>query len=440
MLDTRTRTLLCVSAMAILLTVPATPSGAQGPADLRWTLVSAGFDRPITVRHAGDGSSRLFVVEQSGRIRVITAAGQLLGAPFLDISTLVDSTQNEQGLLGLAFHPSYATNGRFFVSYTRDPGAGLDRSVIAEYRVSSGNPDIADPSSARTILELEQFASNHNGGNILFGLDGFLYIGLGDGGAYNDTSGPGNNAQTLSRLLGSFLRIDIDQPTPASGTADYCGINPNSAYRVPTGAGGNPFAGGSGDCDEIWTFGWRNPWRFSFDRRTGDILVGDVGQNSQEEVSFMAAGSAGGENFGWSCMEGFETPNFHACAAGPLEPPLLDYDHSSADPNIGSGNCAVTGGYRYRGSRIAGFDGVYVFGDFCTGRIWFATEGAPGSWSFSLWQDTGFSIASFGEDEAGEIYLTDFNSNAIYRLTSPSSIFTDGFESGDRSAWSASTP
>jgi len=411
-----------VLALIVLLAIPLALL-AQPPADLELSLLTASLIRPVAVAHAGDGSGRLFVVEQAGVIRIWDGA-TLLASPFLDITTLVDDTGGEQGLLGLAFHPSFASNGTFYVNYIRDPGPGLDRTVIARYTVSAGDPNIADAASAQVILEIEQDFSNHNGGDLHFGPDGYLYIGMGDGG---DAEDPNDRGQSLDTLLGKMLRIDVDA-APPPGPNDLCGLV--AAYGIPAD---NPFAGGSGDCDEIWALGLRNPWRWSFDRATGDLLIGDVGQGAREEIDFAPAASPGGENYGWSCREGELVQNFNPCLSGsPLTAPILTYSH-------GAGDCSVTGGYRYRGHRIAGLGGTYLYADFCTGRTWLATRGGGGTWSSSLWADLPFNPSAFGEDEAGELYLLDL-AGALYRFASPSSIFTDGFESGDLAAWAAAVP
>ncbi len=401
-----------LSAITLVVLGCVTPVNAQPPADLELELVLSGFNRSLTVRHAGDGTGRLFIVEQAGRIWVWDG----VSAPtlFLDIVSLVDDGSNEQGLLGLAFHPDYPTNGFFYVNYTRDPGQGLDRTVVARYSVSAGDPDLADPASATTLLEIEQDFSNHNGGNILFGPDGYLYVGMGDGGSGGD---PNDRAQDLGQLLGKMLRIDVDGAT--RGGAD-CGLVGN--YSIPAD---NPFVGIAG-CDEIWSYGWRNPWRWSFDRRTGDMLLGDVGQGDWEELDFEPAGT-GGLNYGWRCYEGDHPYNLTDCGPiGSYTFPILEFS------SFGTGHCSVTGGYRYRGSGIVGLDGTYLYADYCSGQFWFGTEDA-GVWSASEWLNTTLNVTSFGEDEAGELYVVD--ENEIYRLRSPSSIFTDGFESGDTAAW-----
>ena len=373
------------------------------PPDLSLELFADGFTRPVAVRNAGDGSGRLFVVEQAGRILIVDG-GAVLATPFLDISNVVDSTGNEQGLLGLAFHPNFSSNGLFFVNYTYDPGAGPDRTRVARYGVSATNPNQADLSSALEILDFEQKGGNHNGGDMHFGSDGYLYIAVGDGGGSRD---PDALAQDLSNLLGSMLRIDIDGGSP---------------YAVPVG---NPFVGNGGAAPEIWSYGLRNPWRFSFDRLNGDIFIGDVGQGLREEVNYRPVSSDGGENYGWSCMEGDLAVNFNPCDGSPLTAPILVYSHNP--------ECSVTGGYLYRGN-IGGLHGRYVFGDYCSGRIWFAVPDG-GNWVATEWADTVFTISSFGEDESGELYLTHLGGGEVYRFESPSSIFTDGFEGGDVTEW-----
>jgi hypothetical protein len=310
---------------------------------------------------------------------------RLLPAPFLDISKLV-SCCGERGLLDIAFHPRYQRNRRFFVHYTDLEG----NNVVARYRVSKKNPNRALASSAKIVLSVPQPRSNHNGGQIHFGPDGFLYIAIGDGGGAGD---PDDLAQDRRNLLGNLLRIDVDQGLP---------------YAVPAD---NPFVGKPRRRDEIWVWGLRNPWRFSFDRLTGDLFIGDVGQKDREEIDFQAADSPGGENFGWSVMEGrkcFKPPK--GCVRRGKVLPILQYRHQD-------GNCAVTGGYRYRGGAQPVAVGLYFYGDFCSGRIWAAAETASG-WQSTVVLDSSLRITSFGEDEAGELYLADISSeNAkVYRL------------------------
>ncbi len=402
-----TCTLLAALVAAVAL-VPAPVEAGELPADLALELIGSGFVSPVAVRNAGDGSGRLFVVEKQGLVLVIDG-GVIQPVPFLDITDRVDSSGGEQGLLGLAFHPQYASNGVFFVDYTHDPGPGLDQTRISRFEVSAGDPNQADPGSEAIVLSIDQDFANHNGGDIHFGPDGYLYIGMGDGGGGGD---PNNRAQDLGVLLGKMLRIDVD----AGGPGDY-GIPPD-----------NPFVGDPTAADEIWAYGLRNPWRFSFDRNTGDLFIGDVGQNTWEEIDLQPASSSGGENYGWSCMEGYASPEYNPCDGNPLTAPILVYGHGA--------ECSVTGGFRYRGT-IGGFQGNYVFGDYCSGRIWFAAPTVT-NWTAAEWSDTTLNISSFGEDERGELYVVDLN-GSVYRFASPSSVFADDFESGDVSQWSAAT-
>jgi len=360
--------------------------------------VITGLASPVDITYAGDGSGRLFIVLQGGRI-VIFDGVQILSPPFLDITSLV-SSGGERGLLSAAFHPSYVGNGFFYVSYTDTAGA----SVIARYSVSS-DPNRADPTSGVILLTIPQPFSNHNGGQLHFGPDGYLYIGIGDGGSGGD---PQNNGQDLGTLLGKILRVDVDSGLP---------------FTVPPD---NPFVGVVGARDEIWSFGLRNPWRFSFDRMTGDMFIGDVGQNSREEVDFQPANSTGGENYGWRLMEGNSCYNPATnCNNGTLALPILVYDHS-----VG---CSVTGGYRYRGSENPTLNGLYLYGDFCTGLIWGAQEDGLGGWNTTVLLDTNFSISTFGEDESGEIYFAHLSATngAIYQVVqSPSSTNSASASSG----------
>jgi glucose/arabinose dehydrogenase len=380
-----------VAASAVGLTTWALQAGvavaADAPAGLSLELFADGFTHPVAIRASGDGSGRLFVVEQAGRIVVIDGETVLVD-PFLDISAAVESSGNEQGLLGLVFHPDYGSNGFFFVDYTYDAGAGGVRTRIARFSVSDDDPNLADSSSGATILDFAQPASNHNGGELEFGPDGYLYIATGDGGGARD---PDDRAQNLGSLLGKILRINVDGASP---------------YEIPSD---NPFATTVGARTEIWAYGLRNPWRFSFDRRTGDVFIGDVGQGDREEIDLQPRSSPGGENYGWSCMEGNLVQDFNPCDGGPLTLPILVYDHGLG--------CAVTGGYRYRG-RITGLYGSYLFGDFCSGRIWIASQ-SGGAWESVEWADTSHRISSFGEDEDGELYVLDHGAGEIYRFSGP---------------------
>ncbi|MEM8930986.1 MAG: PQQ-dependent sugar dehydrogenase [Acidobacteriota bacterium] len=419
-----------------LLTVAVTmPQPAQAqPADLALMAI-AEVSSPTAICHANDGSDRLFLVDRSGFITIHDLrTGQTLGTPFLDISTLVDSSGGEQGLLGLAFHPDFRTNGRFFVSYTVDPGAGLDRSRVAEYNVTA-NPNVADLGSVFTILEVEQDFDNHNGGDLHFGPDGYLYLGLGDGGSAND---PNDRSQNPNSLLGKMLRLDIDvvplRQDATRGAQPICGLVAN--YGIPAD---NPcvadtgFCTGITGCQEIWSMGLRNPWRFSFDRLNGDLWIGDVGQNTLEEIDRQPAASIGGENYGWSCMEGTNTPNFNACLAGALTPPVLEYSHTG--PVFCSGS--VTGGFRYRGS-MPSLDGLYMYADYCAGDVFFGDE--TGGWSATTWATNVPEITTFGEDEAGELYIGRIDGTISTLTSAERAFFFDGFESGTILRWSASMP
>jgi len=355
-------------------------------------IVASGFDQPLQVTHAGDGSGRLFVVERTGKIRIIKN-GAVLANPFLDLSSQVATSSNEQGLLGLAFHPEYGTNGYFYVDYTR---VSDDATVIARYTVSGSDADIGDLSSEHIIMTVDQPYLWHNGGQVMFGPhDGYLYISLGDGGSQGD---PHNHAQNINTLLGSILRIDVD--------VDGGG----SAYRIPAD---NPFVDQDG-LDEIWAYGLRNPWRFSFDRENGDLYVGDVGYRDWEEIDYQSSGTPGGINFGWRCKEGDHHYNFSGdCPNRVLTDPVAEYYHFAS-------GAAVTGGFVYRGTEFPGLTGRYFYGDHIQGKIWslYKRSSPPDSWSVpELELDTDLLISSFGEDEGGELYITDYSNGTIRRLT-----------------------
>ncbi len=378
---------LIPSACAISSGVqPIDPCSVQFPTttvpQIEFRLIATGFARPVYLTHAGDGSGRLFVVEQAGVIKIIRD-GQTLATPFLDIRDRVEMgarTGDERGLLSVAFHPKYKENGRFFVNYTARK-QGVLKSVIAEYKVSQTNPDIADRTE-RVILEIEQPFANHNGGLNKFGPDGFLYIGLGDGGAAGD---PLNAGQSLDTLLGKILRIDIEK----------------EPYAIPQD---NPFVGKANVQSEIWAYGLRNPWRFSFDRCTGRLFAGDVGQNRLEEIDLIEKG----KNYGWRIMEGsqcYDPPTL--CNTQGLELPIAEYDHSLG--------CSVTGGYVYRGTQHPALIGHYLFGDYCSGRIWSLVPESAGRWTMRQLIDSPFNISSFGEDEQGELYLVHYG-GAVYRV------------------------
>jgi glucose/arabinose dehydrogenase len=314
--------------------------------DSRFIEVVSGFEAPVGMTHARDGSGRLFVIEKTGNIKIISQE-QMLAEPFLDLSRVITpDASTEQGLLGLAFDPNYESNGRFFVNYT---DAGGD-TVIARYQVSS-DPNKADPNSGKILLTIEQPFWNHNGGHMAFGPDGYLYIGMGDGGDGHD---PGERAENLTTLLGKMLRIDVS----------------GEDYAVPSD---NPFSPASGAKTEIWAYGLRNPWKFSFDRLTGDLYIADVGQQYFEEINFQPASSTGGENYGWDTLEGFHCHEpAQGCEAEGTVLPIIEYDHSEG--------VSVTGGYVYRGSQLPSLQGKYFFADFGSGTIWVAQSNG-GEWS-----------------------------------------------------------
>ncbi len=360
------------------------------------TQMPGTFSSPVHIANAGDGSGRLFVVEQAGTIRVYKN-GALLPTPFLDITGLVTCC-GEEGLLSVAFHPDYGSNGYFYVYYINRLASPGDITV-ARYHVSA-NPDVADPASAQIVLVVPHpVNSNHNGGQLFFSpTDGYLYMGTGDGGGGGD--GP-NNAQNLTVMLGKMLRLDVN------GTgAVPCGQSAAMPYAIPAS---NPFAGDATDCKEIWAYGVRNPWRFSFDRVTGDLFIGDVGQDLYEEIDFQAATSTGGENYGWHKMEGFHCYNPSTdCNDGSLTLPILEHAHAS-------GWCAINGGFRYRGAAISSLYGYYVYSDTCLGDLYASADAGGGNWTDALLLASSHSVSSFGEDEAGELYIADLGGK-IYRI------------------------
>lgn len=350
-------------------------------AALQFQSVASGLSNPVALTHAGDGSGRLFFTLQEGLILIFDGA-RILPTPFLDIRSQV-SCCGEQGLLSVAFQPDYASNGFFFVNYTNRAG----HTIIARYQVSE-DPNIANFRSRRTVLKVHQPFPNHNGGQLQFGPDGYLYIGLGDGGSGGD---PGNRAQKPKSLLGKMLRVDV---------------NRRSRYAIPPS---NPFVGGRGVRREIWASGLRNPWRFSFDRFTGDLYIADVGQNAWEEVNYQPSAGQGGENYGWRLMEGNHCFNPASdCDDGTLVPPIVEYDHTLG--------CSVTGGYVYRGSLVPALFGTYLFGDFCTGVIWGTRFDQATGWTTTVLHDTNFTISTFGEDQEGELYVADYGTGTIYRI------------------------
>ncbi len=372
--------------LLILLLVGCSDSPVIGQIQLETAFPNLSFTRPVDLQNAGDGSNRLFVVEQRGVIRVFANDPAVTQATvFLDISGKVDDSSNEEGLLGLVFHPDFPDSAYFYVNYT---ASGPDRSVIARYRVMANNPNQADPNSELVLLTLDKPYANHNAGALAFGpKDGYLYITTGDGGSGGD---PHNNGQNLQTLLGSILRIDVDQRAP--------GLN----YAIPPD---NPFAGNSnGWREEIFAYGLRNPWRISFDPGTGGLWCGDVGQNAWEEVDIIESG----KNYGWRIMEGnhcFNPPS--GCHTAGLTLPVWEYGH-----NLGA---SITGGYVYRGAGVPELNGKYIYADFVSGRIWALTYDGVNPAANEQLIDTNLNISSFGVDEAGELYFCAFDGR-IYRF------------------------
>ena len=359
------------SALPVPTAIPAdTPIASTesfpDPNAYKWIEVLSGLERPVDIQSAGDGSNRLFIVEKIGRIRILED-NQILPEAFLDIRDRVGSGGNEQGLLGLAFHPNYPENGTFFVNYTDNNG----NTNIA--RFTATRSDYADPGSEKTIFYANQPFGNHNAGALAFGPDGYLYVPIGDGGSAGD---PQNNGQNLNTALGSILRLDVDNGDP---------------YAIP---GDNPFG------NEIWAYGLRNPWRISFDV-TGDLYIGDVGQNQWEEINMVPAGSPGGYNFGWSILEGTHPYNGNSGAG--LTAPIAEYRHGPG--------CSVTGGYVYRGA-MREWWGVYFFGDYCSGEVWGLIP-SDGGWGAQVLFDAGVNITTFGRDNSGEVYIAGDNGQIL---------------------------
>jgi glucose/arabinose dehydrogenase len=388
----------CLHALLLLgvisnILLPSRATTASQPT-IAWPKISlityqSGFSSPVHLANAGDGSQRLFVVEQRGIIRIIKN-NVVLNTPFLDIQDRVlFPGSGERGLLSVAFPSDYATKGYFYVYYTRLDG----NNQTSRFHLKPGKPDEADPFSEQLIILFNHpNYSNHNGGQLAFGPDGYLYIGTGDGGGGGDPQG---NAQNPASLLGKLLRIDVES-----------GVDP---YLVPVT---NPYTQTVGYRGEIWALGLRNPWRYAFDRQTGDLYIGDVGQNTEEEVDFQPASSQGGENYGWNVLEGnlCYIPSVNCIPPSHYEPPIAVYDHGVNDSN----GCAITGGRVYRGATYLRMQGIYFYGDYCSGKIWGLLY--SNGWQSQPLLDTDLSISTFGEDEAGNLYLADLSSGRIFQI------------------------
>ena len=378
--------------------------------------VADGLFRPVHATHAGDGSGRIFIVEQRGQIFILQE--DLLEEPFLNIDDRVESPSSgggsEEGLLSIAFPPDYAEKGYFYVYYTMRDGD----NVLSRFHLSA-DPDRADPASEEQILVFPHpIHRNHNGGQLVFGPDGYLYIGTGDGGGGGD---PFENAQDPASLLGKLLRIDVEKNSSTQPPINFhyhlhlpivnhssLVDNNSQLYAIPQD---NPFIDDPDFRPEIWALGLRNPWRFSFDRETGDLYIADVGQDRWEEVNFQPSDSPGGENYGWNIMEGFECFQANECDTEGLTLPIHVY-------RTRTDGCSITGGYVYRGPGFPDLDGIYLFGDWCQGLVW-GLQQIDDSWEHNLLIDTNFMISSFGEDEIGEIYVIDHSGGGIYQVITP---------------------
>ncbi len=402
--------MLRLQAVVFLILLCVVRESVDGQVQLTNAFPALTFTRPIFLTHAGDGTNRVFVAQQDGYIRVFSndsAVGSY--TTYLDINDKLSSTGGEEGLLGLAFHPDYATNGFFYVNYTAPSPL---RTVVARYKVMGGNPNKADSLSEQIIIEINQPYSNHNGGMILFGQDGYLYIGMGDGGSGGD---PQNYAQNLQSLLGKMLRLDVDT---------------TMGYRIPPT---NPFYGNpTAGREELYAWGLRNPWRFSEDTTSGLMLLGDVGQVQWEEIDDVRNGL----NYGWRCYEGNAPYNTSGC--GPVSEytfPIKVYPHSGGD-------CSVTGGYIYRGYRRPEFEGAYIYGDYCTGKIWLLRYEGGQVTEDSLLINAPFSVSSFGVDGDGEIYICNYNGNIQRfvgaRLNDPPAAFNLTLPANDSTVVTAS--
>lgn len=351
-------------------------------------LFASGFSSPVDITHAGD--DRLFVVERSGKIKIVQPDGNVLPIPFLDIDSIVKNANNqsEQGLLGLTFHPNYKMNGFLYLHYIDNN----NNSNIVRYQVDDIDSNLVNLMSRELILKIDQPFANHNGGCLKFGSDGYLYIGMGDGGSGND---PINSGQSTNTYLGKMLRLDVDNGLP---------------YSIPES---NPFVGNSEVLDEIWAIGLRNPWRFSFDRATGDLWIGDVGQSALEEINFQPVNSVGGENYGWRCYEGTAFTNnssMNDCQNNFIDP-VFEVQHVGF-----TGPCSITGGYVYRGQKYSNLLGKYICADYCTGDFYIVESNQDDTWVGTEIGAFPHAVSTFGEDVEGELYIASFSSGGIYRI------------------------
>ncbi len=379
------------SAEAVYTVFSASAALSASPQAVVWPTLElasyvTGLDRPTYLANADDGSGRLFITEKPGYVRLVKD-GVIETTPFLNITDRVDSAGNERGLLCIAFPPGYSTKGYFYVTYTN-----LDDNWVLARFFLTADPDVADPASEQVVLIVPHPDSLiHYGGQLAFGpADGYLYASTGDGGPPDD---PYHHAQDPALLLGKLLRLDVETGSPLT-------------YTVPAS---NPFTQTVGYRPEIWALGLRNPWRFSFDRDTADLYIGDVGQAEREEIDWQPAASQGGENYGWSILEGTlcHDPITDCVAPPDYAPPALDYDHSQG--------CAVIGGEIYRGVRYAEMQGIYFYGDYCSGNVW-GLQVDGGNWASTLLMTSTHNISAFGQDEAGEVYLLDLGEGAVYRI------------------------
>ncbi len=393
---------ITISICSAFILSGATPARAPaGTLDLSLSVFATGLNKPVGIANAGPSDDRLFVIEQPGVIRIVQSDGAVLPTPFLDITSRVDSSDNEEGLLGLSFHPNYANNGYFYVNYT-NTSPDTRRTRISRFSVTT-NPDVADPNSEDILLTIDQPFSNHNAGDLHFGPDGYMYVPLGDGGSGGD---PNNNAQSLGVLLGKIIRIDVDAK-PGGSPPDCQGLGSGN-YTIPSS---NPLMDGAGGtCDEIWATGLRNPWRFSFDRLTGDLYIGDVGQNTWEEIDFQPASSSGNENYGWRCYEGNHPYNTSGCGL------ISNYTFPIFEFNQNDNNCSVIGGYVYRGSQYPAMYGRYLLTDYCSGNFWDLVPNGVNWQPTKHTNLTEFGYVAFGEDANGELYVANISTGNIYHL------------------------